>query len=318
MEARLAMADCHHPFVTYHPLSCITGQTIMTRTFLWEINMRHTEGHFTTSDGADIYTRAWLPDDTPQAIILIVHGLGDHSGRYGHYVDYFVPRCYALYSFDTRGHGRSSGVRGHVDRFDRYVEDIDQRIAEARSDWPGTPLFVLAHSLGSLMGLSYARQHPDKLTGLIVTGTALKDALQVPAWQRRLATVLSRVTPSLKMNNGIALSGLSHDPAVMTVYQADPLTHTWGTPRLATEAEAVRAQIRQSASSWHVPTLMLHGSADPICLAEGARQFAAQAPAGMAEYHEYAELYHEIHNEPEREQVFRDIEAWLHARQSAA
>src|SRR5512141_2118447 len=136
--------------------------------------MRHTEGHFTTPDGADIYTQAWLPDDGPQAIMLIVPGLGDHSGRYGNYVSYFVPRGYALYSFDTRGHGRSSGTRGHIARFDRYVEDIDRRAAQARSDWPVAPLFVLAHSLGSLMGLSYARQHPAGLTGLIVTGTALK------------------------------------------------------------------------------------------------------------------------------------------------
>jgi alpha-beta hydrolase superfamily lysophospholipase len=273
--------------------------------------MRHIEGHFTTPDGADIYIQAWLPDDTPSAIILIVHGLGEHSGRYGNYVDYFVPRGYALYSFDTRGHGRSSGSRGYVERFDRFVEDIDQRAAEARSDWPGTPLFVLGHSLGSLMALSYARQHPDRLTGLITSGTALKDALALPAWQRRLATVLSRITPSLKMNNGIALTDLSHDPAVIAAFQSDPLTHTWGTPRLATEAEVVRAQIRQSAATWRVPTLMLHGGADPICLAEGTRQFVAQTPPGLVEYYEYAGLYHEIHNEAEKEQVFHDIETWL-------
>jgi alpha-beta hydrolase superfamily lysophospholipase len=277
--------------------------------------MRHTEGRFTTPDGADIYTQAWLPDNPPQAIILIVHGLGEHSGRYGNYVAYFVPRGYALYSFDTRGHGWSSGTRGHVDRFDQYVEDIDRRAAEARSDWPGTPLFVLAHSLGSLMGLSYARQYPDRLTGLITSGTALKDALALPAWQRRLATVFSRVTPSLKMNNGVPLSGLSHDLAISAAFKTDPLTHTWGTPRLSAEADVVRAQIMQSAAAWRVPTLMLHGGADPICLAEGARQFVAQAPAGMVEYREYPGLYHEIHNEPEREQVFRDIEVWLQAHQ---
>jgi alpha-beta hydrolase superfamily lysophospholipase len=286
----------------------------MTRTFLSEINMRHTEGHFITPDGADIYTQAWLPDNAPQTIILIVHGLGEHSGRYGT-TWLLLPRGYAR-TVSTRA-ARSTAERAHIDCFDQYVEDIDRRVAQARSDWPGTPLFVLAHSLGSLMGLSYARQHPDQLTGLITSGTALKDALQVPAWQRNLAALFSCVTPSLKMNNGVPLSGLSHDPAVMTAFQADPLTHTWGTPRLATEAEAVRAQIRQSASSWRVPTLMLHGSADPICLAEGARQFAAQTPAGLVEYREYAGLYHEIHNEPEREQVFRDIETWLHAQRRA-
>jgi alpha-beta hydrolase superfamily lysophospholipase len=275
------------------------------------ICMHHTEGHFTTPDGAEIYTQAWLPDDQPQAILLIVHGLGEHSGRYGNYVNFFVPRGYALYSFDTRGHGRSSGTRGHVDRFDQYVEDIDRRAAQAQSDWPDTSLFILGHSLGSLMALSFARQHPDRLTGLIVSGTALQDALQLPAWQRSLATVFSRVTPSLRMNNGVPLSGLSHDPAVIAAFEADPLTHTWGTPRLATEVEVVRAQIRQSAPSWQVPTLMLHGGADPICLPEGARQFAAQAPPGVVDYREYPGLYHEIHNEPQQAQVFHDIETWL-------
>jgi acylglycerol lipase len=276
--------------------------------------VKHREGHFTTPDGADIYTQAWLPDGTPQAIMLIVHGLGEHSGRYGNYVNYFVPRGYALYGFDTRGHGRSSGTRGYIDHFDRYVEDIDQRAAEARSDWPGTPLFVLGHSLGSLMALSYARQYPDRLTGLIVTGTALQDALQLPAWQRSLAVVFSRVTPSLKMNNGVPLSGLSHDPAVIAAFETDPLTHLWGTPRLDTEAKMTRVQIMQSAPTWQMPTLMLHGGADPVCLAEGARLFAAQTPPGVVEYHEYAGLYHEIHNEVEKEQVFCDIETWLPAQ----
>ena len=279
--------------------------------------MLHREDHFTTPDRADIYTQAWLPDNQPQAILLIAHGLGDHSGRYGNHVDYFVPRGYALYGFDARGHGRSSGKRGYVDRFDHYVEDIDRRATEAQSDWPGTPLFLFGHSLGSLMAVSYARQHPDRLTGLIVTGTALQDALELPPWKRSLATMLSRVTPSMKMNNGVPLSGLSHDPAVAAAYEADPLTHTWGTPRLAAEAEIVRAQIRQSAATWRVPTLMLHGGADPICLAEGARQFVTQTPPGLVEYHEYPGLYHEIHNEPDREQVFRDIEAWLQVRQKS-
>ncbi len=276
--------------------------------------MHYREGRFTTPDGADIYTQAWLPDSTPQAVILIVHGLGEHSGRYGNYVSYFVPRGYALYSFDARGHGRSSGARGHIDRFDRYVEDIDRRVAEAQSDWPGVPVFVLGHSLGSLMVLIYAARHPDRAAGFIVSGAALQDALEIPAWKRTLAIILSRVIPALKMNNGVALGGLSHDPEVVAAFKADPLTHSWGTPRLSTEVDAKRAEIWQSAATWRAPLLLLHGGADPICLPEGARQLAARAPAGMVEHHEYPGLYHEIHNEPEREQVFCDVETWLQAR----
>ena len=164
------------------------------------------------------------------------------------------------------------------------------------------------------MALSYSARHPDQLTGLIVTGTALQDALALPAWKRNLATLLSRVTPALKMNNCVAPSGLSRDPAVLTAFEADALTHRWGTPRLSTEVDATRAQVWQSAAAWHVPLLMLHGGADPVCLPEGARQFAAQAPAGLVDYREYPRAYHEIHNEPEKEQVFRDVEAWLRAQ----
>jgi alpha-beta hydrolase superfamily lysophospholipase len=260
---------------------------LYTSLFGDRLGQRHCEGHFTTPDGADIYTQTWLPDDAPRSVILIVHGLGEHSGRYGNYVSYFVPRGYALYSFDARGHGRSSGIRGHIDRFDRYVEDIDRRVAEVRSAWPGTPLFILGHSLGSLMVLSYGAQHPDQLGGLIVTGAALQDALELPPWKRSLATLFSRVTPALKMSNGVALSGLSHDPAVLSAFEADALTHRWGTPRLSTEVDVTRTQVWQSAAAWRVPLLMLHGGADPICLPEGARQFAAQTPVELVEYHEY-------------------------------
>lgn len=276
--------------------------------------MRHSEDHFTTTDGATIYTQAWLPDSAPQAIMLIVHGLGEHSGRYGNYVDYFVPRDYALYSFDTRGHGRSTGTRGHIDRFDQYLADIDRRAAQARSDWPSAPLFILGHSLGSLMVLSYANHYLDRLAGLIVSGTALQDALETPAWKRSLAKSLSRVTPSLRMNNGVALASLSHDPAVIAAFQADPLTHTWGTPRLDAEARLTRERIMQGAPAWRVPTLLLHGGADLICLPAGARDFAAHTPPGLVEYHEYPDLYHEIHNETAKEQVFQDIDTWLQAQ----
>lgn len=276
--------------------------------------MRHREERFTTPDGIDIYTQTWSAAGMPKAVILIVHGLGEHSGRYQNYVAYFVPRGYTLYGFDTRGHGRSGGSRGYVERFDQYVEDVDQRAAQIRSDMPGVPLFILGHSLGSLIVLSYGLQHPGGLAGIIVSGTALQDALEVPGWKRRMAGVLSRAAPSLKMNNGVPLKYLSHDPDVIAAYEADPLTHEWGTPRLATEAEAVRVMLNRRAGEWRVPLLMLHGGADPVCLPQGARAFYAKVPAGLADYYEYDGLYHEIHNEVEKATVFSDVEAWLQTR----
>ncbi len=276
--------------------------------------MHHTEGSFTTTDGLEIFTQTWTTNGEPKANLLIVHGLGEHSSRYHNYVDYFVPRGYTLYSFDTRGHGRSGGPRGHVERFDRYVDDIAHVVKSIRQHLPDTSLFILGHSLGSLMALSYGLQHSEGLTGMIVTGTALQDALAMPQWKRSLANVLSVIAPSLRMNNGVLTRYLSHDPAVVEAYERDSLVHSWGTPRLAAEIEVVRARLYQQATEWRVPMLMLHGGADPICLPTGARRFQSKAPASLVEYHEYAGLYHEIHNEIEKDRVFQDIEAWMESR----
>jgi alpha-beta hydrolase superfamily lysophospholipase len=274
---------------------------------------QHSEGRFATPDGFEIHAQTWAADQ-PRAHLVLVHGLGEHCGRYQNYVEYFVPRGYALHGADLRGHGRSGGKQGYVDHFDQYLADLDQRVAHIRAAEPATPIFMVGHSLGSLMALKYGLDQPAGLSGLVVTGTALRDALAMPKWKRSLAQVLSNVTPSLKMDNGVLTKYLSQDPAVISAYEADPLVHHWGTPRLAAEVEAVRAELYRRAGEWQVPLLMLHGGADRVCLPDGARAFAKQVPAALVTYREFDGLYHEIHNERERAMVFGEIEAWLEAR----
>lgn len=276
--------------------------------------MRHIQDKLITPDGLNLYMQTWATEGEPKALLLLVHGIGDHSSRYHNYVDYFVPRGYTLMAFDSRGSGRSDGPRGHVDRFDRFVADIDQIVGVVRSQSPTAKLFILGHSLGSLMVLSYGLQHPDGLAGIITTGTALQDALKIPKWVRGTAKALTNVTPSLKFHSGVLTTDLSHDPKVIEAYERDPLVHSWGTPRLATEVEAVRTMLYRRAGEWRVPLLMLHGGDDHICLPAGARLFQSQVPSGTVEYREYPGLYHEIHNEAEKKTVFRDIEQWLQSR----
>ena len=272
-----------------------------------------TERRLTAADGLELYAQTWAAD-RPRAHLVMVHGLGEHCGRYQNYADYFVPRGYSVHGADTRGHGRSGGKPGYVERFDQYVADVEQRVAHIRSVDAATPVFVLGHSLGSLITLKFGLDHPAGISGIIVTGTALRDALVMPKWKRSLANVLSNVTPSLKMDNGVLTKYLSQDPAVIAAYDADPLNHRWATPRLATEAEKVRADLYGRASEWQVPLLMLHGGADRVCLAEGARAFAKAVPAALVTYREFDGLYHEIHNEREQALVFGEIETWLAAR----
>jgi alpha-beta hydrolase superfamily lysophospholipase len=275
--------------------------------------MRHTESRSTADDGLELYEQSWAADQ-PRAHLIIVHGLGEHSGRYQNYVDYFAPRGYTLHGADLRGHGRSGGKRGHIDRFAQYISDLDRRVARLRSADAAAPVFILGHSLGSLIALKYGLDHPAGLSGIVVTGTALRDALALPAWKRRLAGVLSSVAPSLKTDSGILAKCLSQDPAVITAHRADPLMHRWGTPRLATEVEAVRAELYRRVGEWQAPLLMLHGGADLICLPAGAQAFAQSVCPALVAYHEYDGLFHEIHNEEERARVFGEIEAWLDAR----
>ena len=276
--------------------------------------MHHQTGQLTSADGVNLFVQTWAGNDHPQGILLLVHGLGEHSSRYQNYVDYFAPRGFTLYAFDTRGHGRSGGPRVYVDRFQRYVDDIALVVSHIQLTHGSLKPFVLGHSLGSLMVLCYGLQHPDDVAGIIASGTALQDALELPGWKRGLASTLSRVTPALQMKNGVPHRYLTHDSAVVAAYERDPLVQTNGTPRVLTEVEATRVYLLQNASLWRVSLLMVHGGDDHICLPEGARVFQAAVPDGLAELRVYDGLYHEIHNEFDKERVFADVERWLIAQ----
>ncbi len=273
--------------------------------------MHHSESKFTAHDGIHIFTQQWVADE-PKANIVIVHGLGEHTNRYKNYVDYFVPRGFSIYSFELRGHGRSGGARGYVDRFQDFAADANEVVSRVRHQ-SNLKLFLLGHSLGSLIALSYTIHYPDRIDGLILSGTALADALKVPPVKRAAAKMLSRVAPKMKFDNGVVTEHLSHDPNIKE-YDADPLVHRTATPRLATEAEAERLLIQANARNWKVPTLMLHGGDDRLCLIEAAKDFQQRLPAGLSEFKTYEGFFHEIHNEPGREMVFKDIESWLNQK----
>jgi alpha-beta hydrolase superfamily lysophospholipase len=276
--------------------------------------MRHDEGHYAAQPGIDIFYQSWTPDGKPVAMLLIVHGLGDHSSRYQNYVDYFAPKGYAIYAPDLRGHGRSDGRRGHVNRFDEYVNDLRQLHNRARGADPDSKVFLLGHSLGSLVVLTYALRYPEGLAGVISSGTALRDTLAVPGWLRSAAGGLSKIAPTLAANNGVKTGYISHDSQVREAYDRDPLVHRVGTLRLSAEVDIARSNLMEHASQWKLPLLMLHGRDDPICLLSGAREFYDKTDHAWVEFRQYTGMYHEVHNEVGKEAVFKDIESWLQAR----
>jgi alpha-beta hydrolase superfamily lysophospholipase len=209
-----------------------------------------------------------------------------------------------------RGCGRSGGRRGHVDRFADFVDDAWQMNQIVRQAQPDGKIVLLGHSFGSLIALTCALQHPDGLSGVIVSGTALRDALPYPDWVRSLTGRLSRVLPTLAMPSGLKAEEISRDEAVVRAYRDDPLVHSVGTLRWAAEAIVARKWLIAHAGEWKLPLLMLHGGADRICLKEGALSFRDRAGSPVA-YREYDGMYHEVHNDIGKEKVFQDIETWL-------
>jgi acylglycerol lipase len=263
-----------------------------------------TEGTANAADGTALYTLHWAPDGKPWATVLIVHGIAEHSGRYERTGRLLAQSGLDVHSFDLRGHGKSEGERVFVRRWDDYLDDVAARMAAIRE--PGRPFVLMGHSMGALISLTYAcsgRPSPD----LLVLSALTLDAL-VPAWQRILAPVLSRVAPHVVLANPIDGAHLSRDPAVGEAYFADPLVQHGTTTRLGAEFFRAMKRGRSQLDSLHVPALVIHGG-DDVLVPTPVSEPVADVPGVERRVLEH--LRHESLNEPEGPRVVADIVAWL-------
>ena len=276
--------------------------------------MQHTEGKFSASDGLELYYQAWQPDGQTKAVLAVVHGYGEHSGRYLNPVNYFVPRGYAQYAFDLRGHGKSAGQRGHIHHFDEYLTDTDAFLKLVREKQPGRKVFLLGHSLGGLIAAAYAEDHPGQLPGLIMSSAFLQFKIKVPGWKMTLARTLSSLMPTFTMANDVPAAHLSHDPTVVAAYDVDPLNHHVATARWGTEILAAQTRTLDRASELTIPALVLYAGADQIADPQGSALFFERVKLTDKTAHCYDSDYHEIFNEMDKDTVFRDLEVWLAMR----
>jgi alpha-beta hydrolase superfamily lysophospholipase len=267
-------------------------------------------GRVVASDGTELATREWpVPAGVePRATMVLVHGLGEHSGRYEQVGSRLAEVGIGVQAYDQRGFGSSGGRRAWVDRWSRYHDDLAERLAAARTTAGGGPVVLYGHSLGGVVALGYALTDP-KLDALVLSAPAL-DA-SVPAWKRVLARVLGVAVPTLEVNNALSTSVLSRDPQVGVRYLADPLNHHRTTTRLGLEFLREQARVRAALGGLRVPTLVIHGEAD--------RLVPTRASAPLAEVRgvtrrTYPGLRHELHNEPEGPAVIDDVIGWLRER----
>ncbi|MGQ0574899.1 MAG: lysophospholipase [Pseudonocardia sp.] len=285
---------------------------------------RHVEGRLAGAGGVELFWQGWLPDGEPDdsgeagpdAVLLLAHGLGEHSGRYATVVDTLVPDGWAVYGVDHRGHGRSGGRRAHVERYAYWLADFDafRRAVVARH--PGLPVFLLGHSMGGQIALAYALDHPDELAGLVLSAPALANT-SVPRAVRPVLKALARVAPRVR-SKVVDLDRISKDPAVVADYHADPLVHH-GNPTLGLSA-ALLARfdvLPERARGLRMPVLLLHGTADELTDPAGTRLLEATCGSPELTVRWYDGLWHEIFHEPERAGPLADLREWLAARRGS-
>lgn len=280
-------------------------------------DMEHHDGSFQGRQNLKIYRQAWLPENKkpPKAVVVLVHGLGEHSGRYAHVAAMLVAAGCAVYALDHRGHGRSEGPRAFVDRFAHAVDDIDQLVEFARREQRGKPLFLLGHSMGGALSLSYALKHREKLKGLILSGPAV--ALDgAPPLMKILSKLLSTFAPRLGMF-AVDPSVLSRDASVVADYAADPL-NAHGKVPARTLGEIVKfvELLPALLPAIQMPLLVMHGRQDKLVGIAGSEKVMSRVSSQDKSLIVYEGLYHEIFNElPEdRARVLGDLTAWIVAR----
>ncbi len=265
-----------------------------------------------TPDGLRLFAQGWQPAAGSRAVVCLVHGGGEHSGRYDHVAAALTGASYAVLAFDLRGHGRSEGPRGYTPSFDVLLDDIGHLLDEAAQRFPGQPRFLYGHSLGGSLVLNCAlRRHPA-LAGVIATSPFLRPAFTPPAWKVILGRVMSRIWPTLSMYNEVDVQALSRDPAVVQRAIADPLNHNRISARAGIDILAAGEWAIAHAAEFPLPLLIMHGGADALASVEASRQFATRVP-GDCTFKLWEGLYHETHNEPERQDVLAFVVNWLEA-----
>lgn len=264
-------------------------------------------------DGQALFGREWRPSGEAAGVVCLIHGLGEHSGRYQFVGSRLAEAGYAVHSFDLRGHGKSPGPRGYSPSYEHILDDIGESIARARAAYPVKPLYLYGHSMGGGLVLNYALRREPAPDAVIASAPSLKPATRPPAWKTTAGRLLYNILPALPFPHGLPLHGISCDPAVYEAYMADPLVHDQVSCRLGIDIINYGVSAYERAEDFKLPLLLVQGTADQLVNASANIEFARKA-GGPTTIKVYEGSYHELHNEPMREQFIQEVIAWLDER----
>lgn len=270
---------------------------------------------FVANDGDRVVIQDWpLASGIPQrGTVIIVHGLGEHAGRYEYVAEHLNAWGFAVRGYDQCGHGESGGARGSLPTDSRLLDDLADIIDSTRASMrKGLPLILLGHSMGGLVVGRFVSLGIRPVSALIMSSPALDAGMN--ALQKWLVALLPKIAPNLRIGNGLNPHFISHDPAVVAAYQQDPMVHDRISARLARFIAEAGPQTLARAAHWTVPTLLLYAGDDRLLNPDGSRRFAAAAPKGVVTAKCFDGMYHEIFNEQDAEPVFAELKRWLDAR----
>jgi acylglycerol lipase len=276
--------------------------------------MPYSQEIISSNTGLKLFLQRWLPEGEVRAAVALVHGINEHGGRYARLAEALNRRGIAVHAIDLRGFGRSEGERGLVLNFDEFLDDAEQLLARTAADHTGKPLFLLGHSMGGEIAVWLVIARQPKIDGLILSAPALLIGGKVFPILRHLAAFASLVWPRLRLRR-MGTRFMSRDPKVIADFKNDPLVYHGKFPvRMGAEILRVIKLIRRRMETIRVPLLVMHGTRDIVTDPAGSRQLHARAASTDKTLHLYPGLYHEIFNEPEREQVIEDLIAWIEKR----
>jgi len=274
------------------------------------VGINHFRHTWQTRDGLEMFAQGWEPAHRPKGVVVLIHGIGEHSGRYAHLARYLTASGYVMLAFDQRGHGGSMGKRGHTPSYDALMGDIDDFLSETNYRYSGIPCVIYGHSFGGNLVLNYVLRRRPNLAGVVATCPWIKLAFEPPAIKVVLGKIFNRIWPSFSQKTQLDTTALSKDVNVINAYKRDGLVHDQITARLYMEVYNAGIWLLGHSSRFYLPLLIMQGSDDRIVSPQATREFAQGVPNNCT-FKLWDGLKHEIHNEPEKKRVFEYVVSWL-------
>lgn len=275
-----------------------------------ETGFEHSDFTWESKDGINLYAQTWMPLGDIKGVVILIHGLGEHSGRYNDWAGKLGNDGFIVRSFDLRGHGQSGGRRGHAKRYSRIMQDIETFVLKCKEDFPDLPQFLYGHSLGGNLVLNYVTKNINSIEGIVVTSPWLKLTNPPSKILLLFAELFGNIFPGLLVNNTLKAEDLSRDLRVVHEYRTDKLVHNRISLKLFKEIYYAGITVSMNIYKINVPLLVMHGTSDNITSCKATREFVRNS-SKKTSYIEWENCYHELHNDLDKDNVFESIRNWL-------